>query len=640
MTDVTYEDTSSAADRAIGQLTAPTIHYSVAMPNPESHLFEVTLRVQGWAEPVLDLKMPVWTPGSYLVREYARHLQDFRSQSGDSLRDSYAARALPWRKISKNHWQIETNSVSDVTVCYRIFANELTVRTNHLDSTHGYFNPAALCFFLPGFERHCYTVTVVPPQPQWRTVTTLPTVSGDNLTFAAADFDTLVDSPFEIGFHESYDFEVLGKPHQLVVWGQGNLEPERAIQDIKKVIEVEAEMFGGLPYDRYVFLLHLSGSGFGGLEHKDSCTLNYSRFGFRAKEKYERFIQLVAHEFFHLWNVKRIRPKALEIFDYEQENYTPSLWFSEGTTSYYDLLIPFRAGLYGVKGYFQNLAKEITRLQTTPGRKVQPASESSWDAWIKLYRRDANSDNSQISYYLKGELVSFLLDLLIRAKHGNARSLDDVMRLMWQQFGGGSPENEDFDRKSPTEAKQGHLTSNGKLNARSRTAEIGFTPEELQSAIESVAGMDLSDFFARYVDGTEELPYNEYLEPFGLQIWVDESEQTPRMGWTLGAENGRQMVKFVEAESPAQLAGIDAGDELLAIAGFRVNAEQVAERLKDYQPGDTVEVTVFHQDELRTCSVTLAQPRPGRYSIVPVDRPSTIQKQNFTGWLGVPLSNL
>ncbi|WP_293353328.1 MULTISPECIES: M61 family metallopeptidase [unclassified Microcoleus] len=640
MTDVTYEDTSSAADRAIGQLTAPTIHYSVAMPNPESHLFEVTLRVQGWSEPVLDLKMPVWTPGSYLVREYARHLQDFRSLSGDSLRDSYAARALPWRKISKNHWQIETNSVSDVTVCYRIFANELTVRTNHLDSTHGYFNPAALCFFLPGFERNCYTVTVVPPQPQWRTVTTLPTVSGDNLTFAAADFDTLVDTPFEIGCHESYDFEVLGKPHQLVVWGQGNLEPERAIGDIKKVIEVEAEMFGGLPYDRYVFLLHLSGSGFGGLEHKDSCTLNYSRFGFRAKEKYERFIQLVAHEFFHLWNVKRIRPKALEIFDYEQENYTPSLWFSEGTTSYYDLLIPFRAGLYGVKGYFQNLAKEITRLQTTPGRKVQPASESSWDAWIKLYRRDANSDNSQISYYLKGELVSFLLDLLIRAKHGNARSLDDVMRLMWQQFGGGSPENEDFDQKSPTEAKQAHLTSNGKLNARSRTAEIGFTPEELQSAIESVAGMDLSDFFARYVDGTEELPYNEYLEPFGLQIWVDESEQTPRMGWTLGAENGRQMVKFVEAESPAQLAGIDAGDELLAIAGFRVNAEQVAERLKDYQPGDTVEVTVFHQDELRTCSVTLAQPRPGRYSIVPVDRPSTIQKQNFTGWLGVPLSNL
>jgi len=633
MTDVTRFDTSEVADNLNRQLTAPTIQYSVAMPNPESHLFEVTLRVQGWSQPVLDLKMPVWTPGSYLVREYARHLQDFRPLGGE--------RALPWRKISKNHWQIETDSVSDITVFYRIFANELTVRTNHLDSTHGYFNPAALCFFLPGFERNCYTVTVVPPEPQWRTVTTLPPVSGQNLTFAAADFDTLVDSPFEIGCHEVYDFEVMGKPHQLVVWGKGNLEPDRVIRDIQKIIEVEAKMFGGLPYERYVFFLHLSGSGFGGLEHKESCTLNYPRFSFRAKDKYERFLQLVAHEFFHLWNVKRIRPKALEVFDYEKENYTPSLWFSEGTTSYYDLVIPFRAGIYNVKGFFQNISKQITRLQTIPGRSVQPVSESSWDAWIKLYRRDANSDNSQISYYLKGEVVSFLLDLLIRAKHGNDRSLDDVMRLMWQQFGNGhSAENDDFDLNSETEAKPANLTSNGELNSHSRSTEIGFTPEELQSAIESVAGIDLSDFFARYVDGTEELPYNQYLEPFGLQISVGETSETPRIGWTLGTENGREMVKFVEAGSPAQLAGIDAGDELLAIAGFRVNAEQAAERLKDYQPGDTIEVTVFHQDELRTCRVTLATSRPTRYSIVPVEKPTAIQKQNFTGWLGVSLSNL
>lgn len=633
MTHVTSVDASSAAGNREGQLTAPTIQYLVAMPNPESHLFEVTLRVQGWSEPVLDLKMPVWTPGSYLVREYARHLQDFSSLSGD--------RALPWRKKSKNHWQIETDSVSDITVRYRIFANELTVRTNHLDSTHGYFNPAALCFFLPGFERHCYTVTVVPPHPQWRTVTTLPPVPDQNLTFVAADFDTLVDSPFEIGYHEVYEFEVMGKPHQLVVWGKGNLEPERAIRDIQKVIEVEAKMFGGLPYERYVFLLHLSGSGFGGLEHKECCTLNYPRFSFRAKEKYERFIQLVAHEFFHLWNVKRIRPKALEVFDYEKENYTPSLWFSEGTTSYYDLVIPFRAGLYSVKGYFQCMAKEITRLQTTPGRSVQPVSESSWDAWIKLYRRDANSDNSQISYYLKGEVVSFLLDLLIRARHGNSRSLDDVMRLMWQQFGNAnSPENSDFEHKSGTDAKPAHLTSNGQLNAPKLPAEIGFTPEELQSAIESVAGIDLSDFFARYIDGTEELPYNKYLEPFGLELIAGEIDQTPRIGWTLAAENGREMVKFVEAESPAQLAGIDAGDELLAIEGFRVNAEQAGERLKDFKPGDIVSVTVFHQDELRTCPVTLAPPRPTRYSIVPVEQPTAIQKQNFTGWLGVPLSKL
>jgi predicted metalloprotease with PDZ domain len=623
MTDVTPLDTSLVATNLSKQPQAPTIEYSVAMPNPESHLFEVTLRVQGWSEPIMDLKMPVWTPGSYLVREYAKHLQDFRSTTeGD--------RSLSWRKQSKNHWQIETNSVSDITVNYRIFANELTVRTNHLDSTHGYFNPAALCFLLAGFESNCYRIKIVPPRPEWRIVTTLPPVSGQPYTFEAADFDTLVDTPFEIGCHDLYDFEVMGKNHQLVVWGKGNLQPEQVIRDIQKVIEVEAKMFGGLPYDRYVFLLHLSGSGFGGLEHKDSCTLNYPRFGFRNKDKYDRFMQLVAHEFFHLWNVKRIRPKALEVFDYNQENYTTSLWFSEGTTSYYDLVIPFRSGLYGVKGFLQGLGKEITRLQTTPGRKVQSASESSWDTWIKLYRRDSNSDNSQISYYLKGELISFLLDLLIRAKHGNERSLDDVMRLMWQKFG-----QANFHQNK--ESKKSVIPGNGALIDNSLPSEIGFTPAELQEAIESVAGVDLSDFFARYVDGTEELPYNQYLAPFGLELVVDETNEIPSLGWTLGVENGREMVKFVEAGAPAQLAGIDAGDELLAIDGFRVNAEQASERLKDYRSGDTVEVTVFHQDELRTCRVTLAPPRPARYQILAVEHPSLIQKQNFTGWLGVPL---
>lgn len=623
MTDVTPLDTSLVAANLSKQPQAPTIEYSVAMPNPESHLFEVTLRVQGWSEPMMDLKMPVWTPGSYLVREYAKHLQDFSSTTeGD--------RSLSWRKQSKNHWQIETNSVSDVTVNYRIFANELTVRTNHLDSTHGYFNPAALCFLLPGFEGNCYRIKIVPPRPEWRIVTTLPPVSGQEYTFEAVDFDTLVDTPFEIGCHDLYDFEVMGKNHQLVVWGKGNLQPEQVIRDIQKVIEVEAKMFGGLPYDRYVFLLHLSGSGFGGLEHKDSCTLNYPRFGFRNKDKYDRFMQLVAHEFFHLWNVKRIRPKALEVFDYNQESYTTSLWFSEGTTSYYDLVIPFRSGLYGVKGFLHGLGKEITRLQTTPGRKVQSASESSWDTWIKLYRRDSNSDNSQISYYLKGELISFLLDLLIRAKHGNERSLDDVMRLMWQKFGQGNLAQNNGTKKSV-------IPANGELLDNSLPSEIGFTPAELQEAIESVAGVDLSDFFARYVDGTQELPYNQYLVPFGLELVVDETNEVPSLGWTLGVENGRDMVKFVEAGAPAQLAGIDAGDELLAIDGFRVNAEQASERLKDYRPGDTVEVTVFHQDELRTCRVTLAPPRPARYQILAVEQPSLIQKQNFTGWLGVPL---
>ncbi len=591
-------EATATRPNAYVQETGPTIHYVVAMSQPETHLFEVTLHLVDYPSPILDLKLPVWTPGSYLVREYAKNLQDFVAFTED--------KPLPWRKISKNHWQIDKKGVSELTVRYRVFANELSVRTNHLDATHGYFNGAALFFRIPGWDKQPIRVTIVPPRPEWQVTTALSPIGEEKNTFLAGDFDTLVDTPFEIGRHQLYKFEVLGKPHELAIWGQGNFQAQQMIADIEKIIQVEAQMFGGLPYKRYVFLLHLFSQAFGGLEHKDSCSLIYQRFGFRAQDKYNRFIQLVAHEFFHLWNVKRIRPKALEVFDYDQENYTPSLWFCEGTTSYYDLLIPLRAGIYDVQTYLNNLGKEITRYEMTPGRKVQPVSESSFDAWIKLYRPDANSGNSQISYYLKGEMVSLLLDLLIRSNHDNQRSLDDVMLKMWQQFG---------------------------------QDEIGYTPEQLQEVIESVAGIDLTDFFERYIDGTDDLPLNQYLEPFGLQL-VAEQQEEPYLGVRINTENGREIIKFVETGSPAQAGGIDAGDELLAIDGIKVTAGGLSDRLKDYQPNDTITVTVFHQDELRTYSITLASPCPTRYQVMPVENPDSKQQQNFAGWLGVAIATV
>ena len=576
-----------------------SLSYQVSMSQPESHLFEIMLYVRDWKQPTLELSLPVWTPGSYLVREYSRHLQDFSARGEASLL---------WCKVQKNRWQIDTQSTSEIVVSYRVFANELTVRTNHLDETHGYFNGAALFLYVPGFEKQSIQVEIVLPRSDWRIATTLPTVPRHSNTFEAKDFDTLVDSPFEIGHHELYPFEVLGKPHELAIWGRGNVDPDRIIQDTQKIIKAEAELFGGLPYDRYLFLLHLTSNSFGGLEHKDSCSLIYSRMGFRAKDKYDRFMQLVAHEFFHLWNVKRIRPKGLEVFDYERENYTPSLWFSEGTTSFYDLILPYRAGIYDAKTYLKSLSQEITRYLMTPGRLVQPLSESSFDAWIKLYRPDANSANSQISYYLKGEMVTLLLDLGIRIKHGNGRSFDDVMRQMWKQFG---------------------------------KDEIGFTPEQLKATIESVAGFDLTDFFDRYIDGgTEELPFDEYLAGFGLRLHSngEDGDRPPHLGMTAKTEHGREMIKFVEFGSPAHRAGVSAGSELLAIDGWRISADQINDRLKDYQPGDTIEIAVFHQDELRVRSITLMAPQPTQYQVLAIEQPSTAQQRNFQGWLGVPLT--
>jgi predicted metalloprotease with PDZ domain len=569
--------------------TRVTVTYQVAMPEPTSHLFEVTLQVQGWRSPVLDLRMPVWTPGSYLIREYSRLVQEFQAID------------LKSQKISKNHWRIETDKISEITVKYRIFANDLTVRTNHLDQTHGYFNGAALFFLIPNFEKHPLTLKIVPPYPDWRVTTALKPVTGEPNTFHVPDFDTLVDSPVEVGIHELYEFAVEGKPHRLAIWGRGNAQPSKIIADTTKIVETESALFGGLPYDNYLFLLHLSAGGYGGLEHKNSCTLNYMRLGLRDKDKYNRFLQLVAHEFFHLWNIKRIRPKALETFDYEAENYTTSLWFAEGTTSYYDMMIPLRAGIYDSKTFLELLSKEISRYLGIPGRKIQPLSESSFDAWIKLYRRDNNSDNSQISYYLKGELVSLLLDLRIRLQTDNRRSLDDVLRLMWQHFG---------------------------------KDEIGYTEEALKTVIESVAGTDLSDFYARYIDGLEELPFNDYLEPFGLYLrGVTEEEDVPYLGMRVQSERGKEMIQFVEMGSPSQIAGIWADDELLAIDGLRVTGEQLTARLKDYRSSDIIQVTVFHLDELRTVSVTLAAPQPARHEVIWVENPSNRQQQNFSEWV-------
>ena len=581
--------------------TVPKLHYQVAMVNPASHLFEVTLSIQNWHDPDLDLKLPVWTPGSYLVREYAKSLQDFIAKDASD-------HTLPSIKLSKNHWQVNTTTASNLTVHYAIFAQELTVRTNHLDITHGYFNPGAMFCYLPGWEQEQITVTILPPYPNWTVTTALPRVGGDSHTFVAANFDTLVDSPFEVGTHALYPFEFLGKPHQWAIWGEGNIDAQQLIEDTQKVIQVEAELFGGLPYDHYLFLLHLTEKGYGGLEHHHSCSLQYPRFSFRDPDKYRRFMSLVAHEFFHLWNVKRLRPQALQTFDYDRENYTDCLWFCEGVTSFYDQVIPLRAGISDAQWYLKQLSEAITRLQTTPGRFVQSLSQSSFDAWIKLYRPTPNSRNAEVSYYLKGELVALLLDLLIRTQHQNQRSLDDVMRHLWQQFG---------------------------------ELELGYTSAQLKAVFETIAATDLTSFWLDYIEGTAELPFNQYLEPFGLQIYPEiPAGSPPYLGLEAQLEAGLVMVKFVAFQSPAQQAGIEVGDQLLAIAGFKVGADQLGDRLKDFQPGKQIEITLFHHDQLRICEVTLAEPVAVRYQIGAIANPTPVQEDYCHRWLGLKPNEL
>lgn len=571
------------------------ITYTVSITNPQLHLFDVELKIDKWEKKQLNLKMPVWTPGFYLVREYARHLQNFQVKGNKQNNLSY-------QKKTKNHWLIETDNETTINVKYQIYANELTVRTNHLDETHGFFTGAALFLYVPNFENNPFKVVINSPEKDWKITTSLPKITEENNSFFAENFDCLVDSPFEIGLQKQYDFTVENKPHQWIIWGNGNIDAKRVIEDTKKIIETESKIFSGLPYEDYKFILHLSASGFGGLEHKNCCVLNYPRFAFKKEEKYYRFMQLVAHEFFHLWNVKRIRPKALEKFDYDQENYTTSLWFSEGTTSYYDILIPLRAGIYNRSTFLDLLSKDISNYLNISGRKIQPLAESSFDAWIKLYRRDAYSNNNQISYYLKGELVTLLLDLMIRKNSGNQKSFDDVMAIMWDKFG---------------------------------KKEIGFTPEELKTEIEKVANTNLKEFFHLYLETTEEIPFNQYFEPFGLVLrGKKEDNDCPYLGLTVQKEGCIEKITFVEANSPAGKAGVDAGDELLAIDGFRVTSETLSERLQDYRAGDAIALTIFHQEELKTVKIKLAPPQASSYQVTVMKNLTKAQKENLHSWLG------
>src|SRR5256885_2519260 len=377
------------------------ILFTVSMPRPWTHLLEVEMRLQIPANLNVpnetDLIMPVWTPGSYLIREFARNVQDF---AANDLRGA----KLEWTRVDKNTWRVRTNGARQWRVFYRVYANELTVRTNELNSDHAFWNNAALLMYPEGKLNAPATVRVVP-YGNWKVATGLPPVSGQANTFRAENFDILYDSPFEVSNFKQIDFTVRGVPHRIVIDGEGNYDTSRMRADVQKIVEAETSMLGVIPYHDYTFILHLRSNTGGGLENLNSPALGFRRFNFSTERGWQSFYGLVAHEFFHPWNVKRIRPDTLGPFDYTKENYTRNLWVAEGITSYYGDLMVRRAGLVSDKDYLEELARKIQNFQKTPGRLEMSAEDASFNPRIKEYRPDENSVNSQISYYDKGELL-------------------------------------------------------------------------------------------------------------------------------------------------------------------------------------------------------------------------------------------
>ncbi|MBX0329314.1 M61 family peptidase [Oscillochloris sp. ZM17-4] len=495
------------------------ITYTITMPEPHTHLFHVEVVIDAVTSSVLDLVLPGWTPGSYMIREYARHVQEFAALGPDGA-------ALPWRKTAKDTWRVEAGAAGAALVRYKVYANELTVRTSHLDASHGYFNPSTLCMYVPGRTEEPLGVHVDAPEG-WRVSTALElgdrgqgTGDRGREVFVAQDYDELVDSPFECGTQRVLPFTVDEVPHEIVIWGRGNEDEARLVADTRRIVEVQRDMFDGLPYPHYSFILHLTDGRGGGLEHRNSVTNMVDRWTFRPERSYERYLSLTSHELFHVWNVKRLRPAPLGPFDYRSENYTRLLWFVEGVTSYYDELLLVRAGLMQPGRFLEKLADEILALQGQPGRHVQSLEESSFDAWVKFYRPDENTANSSISYYLKGSLVCLLLDMEIRRRTGGERSLDDVVRELYGRYpisGPGIPE-------------EGGVIA----------------------AVEAVAGAHdgaFRDFFARYIAGTDELDYAAALAAAGLELrW---GHRQPRAGGAAPAWLGLKLKRQGRPHRPA-----------------------------------------------------------------------------------------
>jgi predicted metalloprotease with PDZ domain len=403
---------------------------------------------------------------------------------------------------------------------------------------------------------------------------------------------------------------VKGVAHRIVIDGDGNYDPEKMRGDVRKVVEAEVELMGGeIPYHDYTFILHLRSSGGGGLEHLNSTALGFRRFGFKPEASYRDFWALVAHEFFHLWNVKRIKPDALGPFDYTKENYTKLLWVAEGITDYYTKVALRRAGLISDREFLIEVARQFQNLQNTPGRLEMSAEDASFDSWIKYYRQDENSINSQVDYYSKGAILGLLLDLEIRKRSNGAKSLDDVMRYLYTDY-----------------YKKGR----------------NYTPEDFQKVCELMAGSSLEQFFTMYVRGREELDYNAALAAAGLQLdtkgAAEDSKSQPNayLGADLAQENNRLMVRHVIAGGPAYEQGLNAGDEIIAVNNVRANKDFLDARLAEKRPGDPITLTIFRSDDLSTMLIRLGSTPDGPYRIKALDSPTEDQKRIYQAWLGAP----
>ena len=584
---VSREKRKPAAKKPAG----PALHYHVSMPDPASHTFKVEITLSGVGDSC-TLAFPAWTPGSYKIREFGKNVSSFK------------ARGAKFEMYDKQRYHLTRIKDGKAAVSFDYYADELSVRTPHLDDTHGFFLGTNLLPYLEDINAMPapaeFTVSV-KPYKGWKVATSLPAVKGKPNTWRTDNYDVLGDTPFEIGTHEVHSFTARGVKHDVAFYGYGNFDAKRIVADTKKIVETQAKNFGGLPYKYYLFIHHISPDSGGGLEHLNSCVCGWPSWNFKTEDDYQKFIRLVSHEFFHVWNVKRIRPKILGPFDYRTEQHTKALWIMEGMTQYYERLWVARAGVCKPEEVLKAYAETIDREDNRPGRKVMSLEQSSWLAWTKLYLADENFLNTGVSYYSRGAQVGLLLDAKIRNATDGKRSLDDVMRLAFKRYGWPKP---------------------------------GFPEGGWFELVEEVAGQKFTRFWNDHVSGTKELNYDEFLDCYGLEFKRDKQGSEPWLGFTTGSKGGLKIAS-VHAEGPARKAGLQPRDEILALNGHKVHAKTFDDRVSELAPGSICTLTVFRREQLKEGRLHVGRQPAGKLTLGPREHQSPTQRRNYRKWLGI-----
>lgn len=585
------------------QTSSVAVSYRVQVPAPASHYVQVQARFLARGRDQLVVMLPVWTPGSYLIREYSRHLDQLTAEDA-------SGRPLKLSKVRKNRWQVELDGAKQAILRYRVYANEPSVRTNLVDEDFLVLNGAAT--FLADVD-----AMHVPHEVQLDLQPTYADVAADLGTApsgarVARDYDHLVDAPIVGGQLRRLPFEVRGVPHELVQLGGAQTWPDaRAQAQARRVVEAVIDFWGEVPYERYLFLNVINESR-GGLEHKGSTLMMVGRLRASTEAGLRSWLGLVAHESFHAWNGKRLRPEALGPFDYENEVYTEGLWFVEGLTSYYDDLLLRRAEVTTEAQYLEALSGQIKGLEAGPGQRVQPLAQASYDAWIEFYRPDESSPNTTVSYYTKGAVVGFVLDMALRRATGGSKSLDDVMRLAYRRHSG----------------------------------VRGYSEAELLKVFEDVGGAELRPLLQDLLHGTQPVPYVDALAWAGLRFKAEpepstdkteaeQAEQARKKTW-LGAKtekrDGRCTITGVVAGGPAEQAGLQVDDELVAIEDLRLTGE-LAPWLALYGPGETVKLLIARRGAMRTVSLTFGRQPSQAFDLELDPKAGSIAASRRAAWL-------